>query len=152
MNADSGGVTRLTNDPAAERFPSWSPDGKKIAFFSNRDGNGDIYIMNADGSGVTRLTDPLDRCAMPAWSPDGRQIAMECMHDEDPEIYVMNADGSGLTRLTNNSGEDWLQSVSKNREILFLRTIKGYTGFTRRPGHRYYWLHKFRGELIPAAS
>jgi TolB protein len=61
MNADGSGLTRLTNNPADDRMPDWSPDGTCIAFHSNRDGNEEIYIMNADGSGVTYLAE--------GWSP-----------------------------------------------------------------------------------
>lgn len=51
-----GGVTRLTNDPADDRHPAWSPDGTMIAFSSDRDGNSELYVMNADGSGKNRIT------------------------------------------------------------------------------------------------
>jgi dipeptidyl aminopeptidase/acylaminoacyl peptidase len=57
MNGDGSGLTNLTNNPADDSVPAWSPDGKKIAFSSNRDGNIEIYLMNADGSSPTRLTD-----------------------------------------------------------------------------------------------
>ena len=50
MNADGSEHKRLTNNRAFDMFPSWSPDGKKIAFQSKRDGNGEIYVMNPDGS------------------------------------------------------------------------------------------------------
>lgn len=56
MNSDGSSVTRLTNNPATEGEPAWSPDGTKIAFESGRDGNVEIYVMNPDGSGQTRLT------------------------------------------------------------------------------------------------
>ncbi|NRA09710.1 MAG: PD40 domain-containing protein, partial [Myxococcales bacterium] len=60
----------LTNDPAGDFDPAWSPDGTQIAFYSVRDGNFEIYVMNAvDGSNQTRLTnDPSDDTS-PAWSP-----------------------------------------------------------------------------------
>ena len=69
MNADGTGQTRLTNNPARESDPAWSPDGTKIAFSSNRDGNDEIYVMDADGSGQTRLTNDAGTDSAPAWSP-----------------------------------------------------------------------------------
>jgi dipeptidyl aminopeptidase/acylaminoacyl peptidase len=50
------GDTRLTNNPATDSEPTWSPNGTQIAFVSDRDGNFEIYKMNADGTGQTRLT------------------------------------------------------------------------------------------------
>lgn len=87
-------VVRLTD--TGGYWPTWSPDGRKIAFASERDGNSEIYVMNADGSNVTRLTDAGGN--FPAWSPDGRRIAFAS--GGGPDIYVMNADGSIVTRLT----------------------------------------------------
>ena len=54
---DASGVTRLTYSDTYDVAPVWSPDGRRIAFSSERDGNPEVYVMNADGSGVTRLTD-----------------------------------------------------------------------------------------------
>ena len=117
MYIDGTGVTRLTNDAAEDARPAWSPDGARIAFESDRDGQYDIYVMNADGSGLTRLTDDPANDVYPAWSPDGMRIAFASGRDEpDPyncqpacnfEIYVMNADGSGVKRLTVNPAEDF---------------------------------------------
>jgi len=96
MDADGSNQARLTRGAAGDWSPAWSPDGRRIAFHSDRDGNWDIYVMDADGSNQTRLTrDPLWNWS-PAWSPDGRRIAFE----SDQDVYVMDADGSNRTRLT----------------------------------------------------
>ena len=69
MNAQDGSnQTRLTDNGAADEFPSWSPDGTKLAFTSDRDGNREIYVMNAqDGSNQTRLTDNADSDGLAEW-------------------------------------------------------------------------------------
>ena len=69
MNADGSGLTNLTNNAALDAYSAWSPDGAKIAFSSNRDGNDEIYVMNADGSGLTNLTNDSAVDYAPTWSP-----------------------------------------------------------------------------------
>jgi len=83
-----------------------SPDGTRIAFQSNRDGNYEIYVMDADGSNQTNLTNNPADDMFPVWSPDGTKIAFMSNRDGNWEIYVMNADGSNQTNLTNNIGDD----------------------------------------------
>jgi TolB protein len=106
INADGTGLTNLTNDPAADDSPAWSPDGTKIVFRSNRTGVYDLYVMNADGSGVTALTADSAAEGRPAWSPDGAKLAFASNRGGNYEIYVMNADGSGVVRLTDNPAVD----------------------------------------------
>ena len=69
MNADGSRLRRLTSDPGFDRAPVWSPDGRKIAFVSFRDGNGEVYVMTADGSGQRNLTRSPRNEGPPAWSP-----------------------------------------------------------------------------------
>jgi len=107
MNADGSGQTNLTNNPAADIEPAWSPDGSKIVFSSARDGDFEIYVMNADGTGQIPRTDNAGSDNSPAWSPDGTQIAFASTRDGDYDIYVMNADGTGQTPLTDNAAFDY---------------------------------------------
>jgi len=71
MNADGSSAVNLTNNPANDEYPAWSPDVKRIAFDSSREGNlnSDIYVMNADGTNQTRLTDTTALDGIPVWSP-----------------------------------------------------------------------------------
>lgn len=69
MNADGSDPINLTNNPATDDNPVWSPDSGKIAFISNRDGNSEIYMMNADGTSPINLTNNDAEDYSPVWSP-----------------------------------------------------------------------------------
>lgn len=99
-------LTRLTNDHANDLYPSWSPDGRRIAFSSDKAGAKDIYVINADGSGLTRLTRDSSWNEHPMWSPDGKRIAFRSDRSGNWDIYVMNTDGSRQARLTTSASEE----------------------------------------------
>ena len=84
----------------------------KIAFYSTRDGNAEIYVMNADGTNPVRLTNDASLDNGPTWSPDGTKIAFTSLRDGNFEIYTMNADGTNQTRVTNNAATDSLPTWS----------------------------------------
>ena len=132
MNADGSAVTQLTDHPANDTTPAWSPDGRKIAFTSTRGGTTDIYVMNADGSDVTRLTNHPSGSWWPAWSPDGQKIAFTGGNEDD--IYIINVDGSDLTRITNSPARDLFPAWAPGSQIAFLRVAlddqSGFYDFT----------------------
>ena len=88
-----------------DSMPDFRSDGKKIVFTSNRDQQGEVYVMNPDGSGQKRLTRRAGDDWAPDFSPDGRRIAFTQLATRT--IWVMNADGTGLRRLTTGEDADW---------------------------------------------
>jgi TolB protein len=108
--------------PAEAQTLAWSPDGRKLAFVSLRDGNREIYVMNADGSGQENLTRQPASDSHPSWSPDGRKLGFVSRRDGNAEIYVMNADGSGLRNLTRTPTDDLGPAWSPDgRAIAFVK-------------------------------
>jgi Tol biopolymer transport system component len=115
MNVDGSNPVNLTNHPATDYVPDWSPDGTKIAFASTRDdGNWEVYVMNADGSHPVNLTNNPAEDFSPVWSPDGTKIAFCSGRDGNYEVHVMNADGSHPVNLTNNPAQDVGEAWSPN--------------------------------------
>jgi TolB protein len=94
----------LTSNPAPDRDPAWSPDGKTLAFASLRDGIQKIYVMDANGNNLRRLTDTVRVEAQPSWSPDGTRIAFVSGDNVTTQIYIMNSDGTEVTKVTNGPG------------------------------------------------
>ena len=95
-STNTGGASTLFD-------PSWSPDGTKIAFSSDIDGQSgyNIYVMDIDGSNITRLTTNNDAYDQyPSWSPDGTKIAFYSGDSIfSSQIYTMNSDGTNQTRV-----------------------------------------------------
>jgi Tol biopolymer transport system component len=101
-------VRSITNSPNFDNyFPRVSPDGSKVLFGSNRNGNGDIYVINIDGSGERRLTDdPADDGAA-TWAANGFEIAFDSNRDGDYDIYRTTLDNPGVVKkMTENSVDD----------------------------------------------
>lgn len=112
MNADGSGTTRLTNSPAEDASPSWSPDGARIAFDTNRDGNYEIYVMNANGTGQFNLSSHPGSDGYPTWSPDGATVAFQSDRNGNHDIYAVGSEGAGLTNLTNSIDDEFIPSWS----------------------------------------
>ena len=132
VNCGPAGPQRLTNNGG--QHPSWSPDGRYIAFLSASPlyAASSLYVMDSDGSNQRQLTNNVfnDPYGAPfAWSPDGRHIAFISGRDSDNrnyEIYVIDSDGSNQRQLTNNNVRDWYPSWSADsRRITFVSRLEG---------------------------
>jgi TolB protein len=100
MNADGSDVTRLTDDPAFDGDPTWTPDGTGIVFISDRTGNFDIYVMNADGSDEVNLTNHPADDEYPDVHPAGDRIAFHSNRLGGTHAWIVNIDGTGQSLLT----------------------------------------------------
>jgi len=104
-DADGGNPRRLTKHPADDLSPTWSPDGRRIAFVSNRAGSPQIYVMNADGSDARRLTFQGNYNQTPQWSPRGDLIAFTARDERKVfDIFVVSPDTGKIARVTQNQG------------------------------------------------
>jgi Tol biopolymer transport system component len=117
INADGTGLTRLTRSPGPDFDATWSPDGARIAFRSERSGDPEIWLMNADGSGQRRLAGGLS----PAWSPDGSMIA----YASPGWLSVMNADESGQHRVPHTAGGEYPSWSPDGDRLAFNSNLSG---------------------------
>jgi len=123
-------IRRLTGTGKNNHSPAFSPDGRWLAFTSERDGNPEIYVTEASclkaeshckDSDAHRLTNNTFTDDQAAWSPDSQQIVFQSNRDGDFEIYSMNIDGSQQRRLTNSPQRDLLPDWSPDgRRIVFV--------------------------------
>ncbi|MFT3894000.1 MAG: DPP IV N-terminal domain-containing protein [Anaerolineales bacterium] len=121
-------LIQLTFGEGDDYAPRWSPDGKKIAFVSKRDGNPEIYIMDADGKNVTRLTYDPARDDSLDWAPDGKQIIFSSNRDGNYNLYLMSVEGekAGIRQLTDTAFEESDPSFSPDgMQILFMEDEVG---------------------------
>jgi Tol biopolymer transport system component len=134
MNADGTDLRRVTGDTIWEEDPTWSPDGRKIAFAGTppQGNRRDIYEVDADGSGLRKLLLSDSDNREPEWSPDGSRIAFSSLRVddqgmvvEDQRIWVMQADGTGATPLVPGFAPSWSPD---SRRLVFDRGISGPGG------------------------
>ncbi len=102
VDAEGSATRRLTYDGASV-YPSWSPDGTRIAFASERGGILGIHVMNADGSDGRRLSSGDAPEGLPSWTSDGTRIVFtRQVSAEAYDLFVMDADGQNVQRLTDD--------------------------------------------------
>lgn len=128
---DEMDLMRITMGDWHDIEPAISPDGKKLAFSSNRSGNYDIFVMNLENGSIEQVTDSEQYESSPSWSPDGLWLAYEAyMPDEEGvnlEILIRPVDGSqNPYRLTEDPAADFSPAWSpRGRQIAYVSSSTG---------------------------
>jgi Tol biopolymer transport system component/predicted Ser/Thr protein kinase len=140
FEAGSAGATTFISSTLDEHNPQFSPDGKKVAFVSNRSGGcPEIWVSDGDGANALQLTNDVGRYqGTPRWSPDGRWIAYDQYGDDGHgDIYVMDANGGQRRRVTPFDSDESVPGWSRDGKWIYFRSNRG--------GKNEIWKMPFQG-------
>jgi serine/threonine protein kinase len=129
-------LEKLASSSFREVFPQYSPDGKRLVFYSNRGGSVQIWTASADGSQPEQLTsmDPLATTGSPRWSPDGQYISFDSNAGGHYQVYVIKADGGQPRALSSGDSNNFVTSWSRDgRHIYFSSSRSGEMQIWRVP-------------------
>lgn len=104
QRTDGVAVRQLTNDAASEVQPTFSPDGKRIAFASNRAGDWDIWVIDIDGTNAIQITSGPSDDLHPSWSPDGQRLVYCSRGPRDGQwgLWIVSAEAGGVRQFIGN--------------------------------------------------
>jgi eukaryotic-like serine/threonine-protein kinase len=131
LDLQRGTRRRLTHHPLNDYEPVWSPDGRRIAYSSDRNVKPDLFVRNADGTGEEEQLYASPELKVPnSWSPDGRYLVFDATLEGDPErnpdLYFYDLQAKRATRLTSTPSEEWGARVSPDGR--FLSYVSDETG------------------------
>ncbi len=125
----TGGTPKRITQKSPSYWHGWSPDGKTLAFVSQRDGEFDIYSIPVEGGDETRLTKAKGLDDGPEYSPDGKYIYFNSERTGHMQIWRMHPDGSEQEQITFGEGNDWFPHISPDgQSMVFLTYGKEVTG------------------------
>ena len=124
-DADGQNIRNAMNSSEPIISPSWSPDGKKVAYVSFEDRKPVIYVHELATGRRIALSNQKGNNSAPAWSPDGRKLAISLSKDGNTQIYSINADGTGLQRLTRGNTIDTEPQYSADGRYIYFTSDRG---------------------------
>ena len=124
-DADGQNIRNAMNSGEPIISPSWSPDGKKVAYVSFEDRKPVIYVHELATGRRIALSNQKGNNSAPAWSPDGRKLAISLSKDGNTQIYSINADGTGLQRLTRGNTIDTEPQYSADGRNIYFTSDRG---------------------------
>ena len=125
-DADGESAQRLLSSSAPLLSPSWSPDGRKLAYVSFENERSEVWIQEVYSGKRTRVANFKGKNSAPAWSPDGEQLALSLSRDGNSEIYILNLNKKTIRRLTKNPSVDTEPAWTPDgKKITFLSDRSG---------------------------
>lgn len=124
-DADGQNIRNAMNSAEPIISPSWSPDGKKVAYVSFEDRKPVIYVHELATGRRIALSNQKGNNSAPAWSPDGRKLAISLSKDGNTQIYSINSDGTGLQRLTRGNTIDTEPQYSADGRYIYFTSDRG---------------------------
>ena len=124
-DADGQNIRNAMNSGEPIISPSWSPDGKKVAYVSFEDRKPVIYVHELATGRRIAISNQKGNNSAPAWSPDGKKLAISLSKDGNTQIYSINADGTGLSRLTRGNTIDTEPQYSADGRFIYFTSDRG---------------------------
>lgn len=156
VRSDGGGYSKLSDHASYHRIPRWSPDGKEIVFYSNRDGRVGFYTIRPDGSGLSRLGPDADEHLYPVWSPDGAELAAATFAGGGIARFSAGGPGAGhlrlLSRILEGSVLLPLSWSPDGKRLAVMARGSGGQGASARPRQGVFVLELGPGNLVEIDS
>ncbi len=125
LPAAGGDATRVTNGPATDDWPRWSPDGKKLAYFSDAKGNDDVYVVDVATKAVRQVTDNEADDNFEAWMPDGKRLVYTSQRSKNKDLWIVDLESGEERQLTKDGKDDDDAVVSSDGQWIAFDSSRG---------------------------